>query len=188
MIRSALLMLAVMPLTGCIHHQIAFIDDSEWHYEIEGSSVSAPLSISVDEASRTGDLEISSFTAGAANRWHARYGEMFMQALAVEMDQFAPRHTLNAGAAGAGAWRLDLAIPEYNFSSFSARTSVTAVVVDPGGRERLRERYSAVGDSNAGRVVGLGAFGMKSAIRQSTLDAYRKILAELREDLSQLIR
>jgi hypothetical protein len=33
-----------------------------------------------------------------------------------------------------------------------------------------------------------GAFGMKSAIRQSSLDAYKKVFAELRTDLTAALR
>ncbi len=32
-------------------------------------------------------------------------------------------------------------------------------------------------------MFGLGAFGMKSAVRQSSFDAYKKVFAALRKDI-----
>ena len=191
------LALAILPLTGCIHHQIAFIEDenSDWHYEVVGARIGAPLVVEVSEATQAADYMFTAVTAGAANRWHARYGEMFMQVLAVELPQLAPNHTITSDsdqtsgdtsgntAGTEKPHRLELDVPSYLFENFAANTTVTAVLTDPQGQELLDERYSVIGESKGGRVMGAGAFGMKSAVRQSTLNAYKRVFEELREDL-----
>jgi hypothetical protein len=183
--RSVLTVAALAVLTtGCVHHQISFnTEEPTWHYLIDGSAIDVPIVVSVPTETQAADLEISSFAAGLAHRWHANYGKMFMQALEVELSQLFPSHTLSTSRASPGSYHLHLDIPSYAYSGFAARTTVEAVLTDPSGAELLRKRYEATGKSGTGKVVGLGAFGMKSAIRQSTLDAYRQIFGRLRADL-----
>jgi hypothetical protein len=178
------LSLAALGLGGCIHHRIAFHPtDPSWHHQVGGEPIPVDVFAVVPETTRQAEYEISSFMAGAANRWHARYGEMFVQAVQVELPQLFRAATLGEGAAPAGTYELSLDVPAYTFSGFAARTTVSAVLRDPAGAELMNERYEGVGGSDAGKVVGLGVFGMRSAIRQSTLDAYLRVFAQMRDDL-----
>jgi hypothetical protein len=179
--------------SGCIHHQIGFnVDDTSWHHEVPGHPIPAELFVTIPPGTEEAEIEISSATAGAANVWHARYGEMFVQALKVELAQLARSYTLGTGSDGTGsaqpgAYHLMLDVPAFAYAGFAASTTVSAVLTDPSGNRLLNERYEARGRSDAGKVVGLGAFGMKSAIRQSTLDAYLQIFERLRTDLRAAI-
>jgi hypothetical protein len=47
----------------------------------------------------------------------------------------------------------------------------------------FEKTYAGQGDTQGGKMFWGGAFAMKSAIRQSSLDAYKQIFAKLREDL-----
>jgi hypothetical protein len=78
---------------------------------------------------------------------------------------------------------LELAIPSYRFEDFRAKVSVSATAYEPGKGSLLQKTYSAEGESRGARMFWGGAFAMKSAIRQSSLDAYKKVFAQLRGDL-----
>ncbi len=47
----------------------------------------------------------------------------------------------------------------------------------------LEKSYTKDGDTQGGKMFWGGAFAMKSAIRQSSYDAYKKVFADLRQDL-----
>jgi hypothetical protein len=65
---------------------------------------------------------------------------------------------------------------------------VSAEAYGAGRKLLLKKTYSAEGASQGSKMFWAGAFGMKSAIRQSSLDAYKKVFAQLREDLEQALR
>jgi len=178
----ALLMLS----TGCVHHQIAFDPNGSWHYAIEGPRIDVPIVAAVPASTQDAEQEISSAMTGIANRWHAQYGLMFMQALEVELSQLFSAHEIAKQCPADAERCLELDVSSYSFHDFAAHATVTARLRDASG-QGLDESYSATGRSGAGKAIGLGAFGMKSAIRQSTLDAYEEIFAKLRVDLRNAI-
>jgi hypothetical protein len=185
MSRCVVVFLVLGPLLGgCVHHQVGFnAEDPSWHHSVEGEPLAIAIAATVPTETQLAEHEISSAMAGFANRWHARYGEMFLQVLGVELSQLFASHSLAAPPATPDSYHLELDIPAYSFSGFAAHVTVSAVLRDPSGTELLNKRYEAVGRSGAGKAVGLGAFGMRSAVRQSTLNAYLQILEQLRGDL-----
>ena len=78
---------------------------------------------------------------------------------------------------------MELSIPSYQFEDFRAKVSVTATAYGPGKMQFLQKTYSAEGTSQGAKMFWAGPFGMKSAIRQSSLNAYKQIFAALRADL-----
>jgi len=47
--------------------------------------------------------------------------------------------------------------------------------------------YREEGASQGGKMVKIGPFGMKSAVRQSSFDAYKKVFGRLRADLAAVL-
>ncbi len=182
-------MSTVMLATGCIHIPIAFDDrDRSWHYSLEGAPIEEFVRVVVPPSTRAGDRAISSFSTGIAYRWHAQYGRMFLQALEVELPYLFRSYELVDQPSTGPATQLTLEVSSYDFSDFAAHAAVSAELKGADGKSLVVQRYFATGRSGADKMVGLGVFGMKSAVRQSTLDAYREILSRVASDVRSAMR
>ncbi len=82
---------------------------------------------------------------------------------------------------------LHLSVPRYVFTDWHAMITVHAIAYAPDKTVLFDKDYRGEGLTQGGKMVGLGAFGMKSAVRQSSFDAYKKIFAELRKDMEQAL-
>ena len=88
---------------------------------------------------------------------------------------------------GASRLTVELSVSHYAFSDFHA-TVVVQVRAFRAGRALLFDKsYREEGGGEGGKMVAAGAFGMKSAIRQSSFDAYKKVFAKLRSDLAAVL-
>jgi hypothetical protein len=159
----------------------------ETDYEIDVVPIEASAIVVIPEESATKKVRIRSFSAGIANKWDAEAGVMLQQAAQIELSQlFGAVEFLAPGAEPTltgDAARVHLSLDEYEFEDFVAKVRVHAVVEDAAGAGVLDEVYGAEGVRQQGKLLGGGAFGMKSAIRQSSLAAYQVIFAALRSDL-----
>lgn len=173
--------------TGC-HYDIRFEDVA---YSTGSKQHDAGL-VAVISPDTVGQVvSIKSWATGIANTWDARPGAMLQQIAEVE---FPPmfRHYQTASEYDEpkeGATRLivDLSITHYAFHDFHTTVAVQARVFKPGRSLLSEKSYREEGESQGGKMVGAGAFGMKSAVRQSSFDAYKKVFAKLRGDLEAIL-
>jgi hypothetical protein len=174
---------------GACAHQVTF--EAPEPYAIGVARQNAGVTAVIDRETLERRVPIQSFMTGIANTWEAQPGDMLKQVADMELPQmftaydYAPAYKEPAAA---GNWLvLALSIPSYEFSDFRAKVSVHAVVYERGQKELIRKTYAAEGESQGGKMFWAGAFGMKSAIRQSSFDAYKRIFADLRGDLQTLL-
>ena len=181
---------ALMLLSAGCAHQVTF--DRPDAYTISAPRQEVGVTAVIDQATLTNKVEIRAFLTGIAQTWVAEPGDMLKQVANIELPQMFSRYELATAyvepAPGPRWIVLELTIPNYQFSEFRAWISMTATVYDRGRRQLLQKTYSAEGETQGAKMFGTGAFGMKSAIRQSSLDAYRKVFAELRSDLAAALR
>lgn len=171
---------------GCAaQYDVTF--DNPAPYNIATPRQDAGVTAVIDQETLARRVPVKSFMAGAANNWEVRPGDMLRQVADIELPQMFSGYAFSsaAPAKGADGMVLELAIPYYEFAEFRAKVMVTAVAYAAGRREIMRKSYTATGESQGAKMFWGGAFGMKSAIRQSSLDAYKKIFGELRTDLQQ---
>ena len=181
---------------GCAH-QVTF--DRPAEYTISASRQEVGVTAVIDQNTltnkvviRTFGVVIGMFMIPIAHTWEVEPGDMLKQVADIELPQMFSRYEL-ANAYGEPApgprWIvLELTIPSYQFEEFRAKVSVTASAYDRGRRQLLQKTYSAEGETQGAKMYWAGAFGMKSAIRQSSLDAYKKVFAEIRSDLATALR
>lgn len=173
--------------TGC-HHDIRFEDlaysTGSKQYDAGLVAVIAPQTIGQV-------VTIKSWATGIANSWDARPGEMLRQIADIEFPQIARAYRLSGQydepKEGASRLTVELSVPHYAFSDFHTTVVVQARVYRPGHTLAFEKSYREEGDTQGGKMVGAGAFGMKSAVRQSSFDAYKKVFAKLRADLAGLL-
>ena len=170
--------------TGC-HHDIRF---EEVAYSTGSQQYDAGLVTVISPQTLGQVLTIKSWATGIANSWDARPGEMLRQIADVEFPQMVKFYRLTSQydepKEGASRLTVELSVPHYAFSDFHTTVVVQARVYRPGHALVFEKSYREEGDSQGGKMVAGGAFGMKSAVRQSSFDAYKKAFAKLRADLA----
>lgn len=182
------LMLTLVVLTGCAH-QVGF--DPEADYSLETARQDVPLMVVIDEETRKREEEVRSATVGWGHTWHVQVGEMLYQVADIEFSQTFNDHEMlsrrEESEPGSEAVALELEVPEYRFEGFEARLRVKARAFSANGETILDESYYAVGQSQGAKMFWGGAFAMKSALRQSSMDAYRQAFRRLRDNLEEAI-
>ena len=139
----------------------------------------------IDQDTLSRKVSIRSFMTGIVHSWDAQPGEMLKQVADIELPQVFSGYQFATAAPADSARRvvLILSVPEYRFEAFHAYYTVKATARGPGGQSLLDKTYHAEGEAQGGKMFWGGAFAMKSAVRQSSLDALKKIFGELRADL-----
>lgn len=173
--------------TGC-HYDIRFEDVA---YSTGSKQYDAGLVAVISPQTLGQVLTIKSWATGIANSWDARPGEMLRQIADVEFPQMVKSYKLSGQydepKDGASRLTVELSVPHYAFSDFHTTVVVQARVYRPGHALAYEKSYREEGDTQGGKMVGAGAFGMKSAVRQSSFDAYKKVFAKLRADLAGIL-
>lgn len=174
---------------GCAH-QITF--EKPEPYAIAGAREQAAVTAVIDPQTLGNKVSIRAFMTGIAQEWQAEPGDMLKQVADIELPQMFSSYEFATAyrepAAGPRRIVLEMTIPSYEFTDFRAKVSVAATVYGDGRKELLRRTYTAEGESQGAKMFWGGAFGMKSAIRQSSLDAFKKIFVQLRSDVSAALR
>jgi len=191
--RTAMLLLAVLLLGGCISHEVGFQDVS---YAVAPSTGAkdpdTALTIVIDPQTRTQTVTIHSFMTGIGNDWNTDPGQMLVDVATIEFPQIFGQTKLveayEEPATGTHRAILKLTIPSYKFADFHASITVHAAVYAPGTMLLWEKDYSAEGATQGTKMFFGGAFAMKSAIRQSSLDAYKQIFAQLRPELEKIVQ
>lgn len=168
-------------LAGC-SHQIAF---EELSYQVDTPKRNAGMVAVIDQQTLDKVVTIRAFSTGIAHRWNAQPGVMLKQVADVELPQmyssFASSTTYREPAVQGVA--LVLTVPDYRFADWHATFTVNAKAYGANRTLLFDQTYTAEGSNQAGKMVGAGAFGMKSAVRQSSVSALKKIFEQLRHDL-----
>ncbi len=183
----ALLMAAVV-LGGCAH-QVAFQDA---HYAIDTQRYSRRVVAVIDDATLHNQVAIRSFMTGIAHSWNAEPGLMLKQVADIELPQMFVQYRYADAVADAKIEDrplvLEMFVPSYTFADFHATVTVRAVASTADHQQLFDHSYTATGATQGGKMFWGGAFAMKSAVRQSSIDAYRKIFAQLRGDLNKALQ
>ncbi|HEV7733133.1 MAG TPA: hypothetical protein VGR62_13265 [Candidatus Binatia bacterium] len=184
-------LLALIGATGCTH-TIAFDTDATWHYRVgTPRQAGAALVAVIDEATLADTYDFRAFSTGIAQKWVAQDGRMLGQIADVEFPQvveFYQRSTTYKDPdRGDPRLTVVLSLPEYAFKDYRAKVRIHVEAFAPDRRLLLSKDYAGDGDSQAGRMIGLGAFGQKSAVRQSSLVAFRNAFDAMRADLIAII-
>jgi hypothetical protein len=193
--KSILVRLAVLALpvavSGCISHAVKF-DRASYSVPKAAATASATTAVVavISPETLAEKKTISAWMTGIAHKWDAEPGMMLKDVAEIEFSQAYSSHEIASAYAepksGDRRLTVELSIPSYDFSDFHASISVHAVIYGPGQTKRLEKTYSAEGIRQGAKMFWGGAFSMKSAIRQSSLAAYKKIFAELRADMDKV--
>ncbi len=190
-ISSVFIILFASLLGGCISHDVQ-LQDANYSIAATGGIKAADLSVVVviDAATMARKTTIQSWMTGIANKWETEPGLMMKDVVDIEFPQAfgSYERVQNYAEPKVGGRRLtvELTIPSYDFADFHASITVRAVTYGAGKNKLLDKTYTAEGFKQGAKMFWGGAFAMKSALRQSSLDAYKKIFAELRQDLQHL--
>lgn len=175
--------------TGCSYN-VAF--DPTHSYSIDSTLREESITVVIDPHTLNHEVSISSWMAGIANSWNVQPGMMLKQVADIEFPQmFKDYRTADfyeASSQNDQRLALELSIPQYAFANFHATITVQATAHSFDGSRLFDKQYTEEGFGQGGKMFGAGAFGMKSAIRQSSLDAYKKIFIRLRSDLNNTLR
>jgi hypothetical protein len=181
------LSLLLLASVGC-HHPISF---HKIGYGIGTEKHDASLVVVIAPATLNQTVTIRSFMTGIANSWDAKPGMMLKQVADVEFPQMFKHYEiadiLPERIGEDRHFALELTVPRYVFADFRASVTIRAAAYGPGNDVILDKTYTEQGIAKGGKMFGAGAFGMKSAVRQSSFDAYKKIFSVLRADLIEAL-
>ncbi len=182
-----LLLLAVVS-SGCAH-KVTF--DEPPPYSISTSQQDIGVTAVIDEETLSSKVPIRSFMTGIAHSWEAQPGDMLKQVAEIELPQmFSDYEFSTTYRERTGEPKfivLVLEVPSYEFEDFRAKVKVTATVYGEGKTQLLRKTYAAEGFTQGGKMFWGGAFAMKSAIRQSSFDAYKQVFEQMRPDVLKVL-
>jgi hypothetical protein len=183
-----LFLLTSLGLIGC-HHQIAF---ENIEYTIESPKQETAILVVIDQNTIDQLVPIKSWMTGIAHSWEAQPGQMLKQVADVEFPQMFSSYewtpVKKEFPSEEGALTLILTVPQYTFADFHALVTVRAKAYKKMDQILLEKTYTKDGIRQGGKMFWGGAFAMKSAMRQSSFDAYKKVFAELRADLLRVLR
>lgn len=176
--------LPLLMLLGCAH-DVAFQDI---YYVIPGEKLRDVGVVAViDEQTLNNQVSIRSFMTGIAHSWDAQPGQMLKQVADMEFPQLFQYYSFATSyqepSQGDRKLTIEMTIPYYTFEDFKATVTVNFTVFEPGQKRLLSKSYTQQGITQGGKMFWGGAFAMKSAIRQSSFDAYKKIFEMMRTDL-----
>ena len=176
-------------LVGCAHrYTVAFQDLS---YPVATKKYDAGVVAVIDRSTLSNTIQIQSFMAGVGNKWEAQPGEMLKQVADVELPQMFKyyRFSTDYQVADQGRRRITLymTVPSYAFQDFHATITVHVIAYNRHKAVLFDKTYTESGFRQGAKMYWAGAFGMKSAMRQSSLDAYKKVFADMRADLRKVL-
>ncbi len=183
-----LLFLSVLASAGC-HHRNPIQDID---YSVGAKHYDAALVVVIDSATLSNTVPIRSYMTGIANSWDAQPGMMLKQVADVEFPQMF-KHYEVAGSykepsESKSGLTLRLTVPQYNFADFRATVTVRAIAYGAGKNVLFEKTYTEQGFTQGAKMFWAGPFAMKSAVRQSSFDAYKKVFAALRSDIAAVLQ
>ena len=174
--------------SGCITHKVAFGD---FDYPVQTKMPGVGVVAVIAPETLKKNFRIHSALAGYANVWEVQPGQMLQQFMEVVLPQVFDSGEVSPvkmmPKQGARKFGLELSIPEYRFADYHATITVDAKVSDESDEPVLEKEYTHEGPSQGAKMFNAGALGMKSALRQSTLGAYKLIFDDLMLDLKSTL-
>jgi hypothetical protein len=184
---ARLMLVATAALVGCVHHRIAFNDLS---YDINATKQDATIVAVIDDDTLESIVSIRALITGIAQTWDVQPGEMLKQIADVELPQMFKHYefasTYKEHNPVERPLILKLSVPAYKFENYHAIIIVHAVAT-VGDKVLCDQTYSADGETQVALVVWGKAYALKSAVRHSSLDAYKKIFTAIRGDLTKVM-
>lgn len=179
------LIFLIVFMSGCTH-TVAF---QELNYDVAIDKKSENIIVVIDKNTLESTVSIRSMKAGLINRWDAQPGIMLKQVADIEFPQIY-NHYIFSNSLIEPPWKentfqLVMTIPEYQFKHSHTYYSV-GISVFKEHTKLFEKRYQEEGFKQGAKMFWAGAFGMKSAIRQSSLDALKKIFSKIRADINKL--
>lgn len=176
----------VFYLTACTH-SIAF---HELHYDLQNNKNKENIIVVINKNTIEKTVSIRSATTGIIHQWDAKPGEMLKQVADIEFPQLYNDYIYSSSMIEP-PWKentiqLWMTIPEYEFKNHHAHFTIKIAIYDENSK-LFEKKYKEEGITQGAKMFWAGAFGMKSAIRQSSLDALKKIFKQMRTDLSSLL-
>ncbi len=80
-----------------------------------------------------------------------------------------------------------LTVTSYIFEDYRAKLTLHAQAFGGGRTQVLSRSYSAEGYIEASKIINAGMYGTKSAVRQSSLDAFKKAFQQMRPDIVEAL-
>ena len=193
-LRSSLaFLISCIALPGCTH-MIAFNEtDPSWHYGVDAPrDAGAALVAVIDPETLADSYSFRALSTGLAHKWVAEYGKMLAQVTDVEFPQlvgvYARKSSYEEPSTGDPRLTLELSVPSYTFRDYHASVIVQVEAYGVDKTRLFSKSYSGSGANESGKMVGLGAFGQMSAVRQSSLDAFKEAFAKLRIDILAVLQ
>lgn len=179
---------SILGLIGC-HHDIAFVDLA---YPIDSPKQQTAILVVIDQNTLNQLVPVRSWMTGIAHSWDAKPGQMLKQVADVEFTQMFSSYEWSPvekdPSSQENRFTLILSVPQYTFADFHALVSVHAEAYLKKGHILMEKTYTKDGFRQGGKMFGGGPFAMKSAMRQSSFDAYKKVFTELRSDLLKVLK
>ena len=170
--------------SGCAH-KISF---HEIDYSIGAQEHDAGLTVVMDSHTFNMEVSIKSFMTGIANSWDVQPGQMVKQVADIELPQMFKDYRFSEVYPEAPPHiTLEITIPKYEFANFRATFILRAKAYGADKKVYFDNSYTEVGIRQGAKMFWGGAFAMKSAIRQSSFGALKKIFASLRRDLTNVL-
>ncbi len=178
----------VFMLAGCAAHQISFQDID---YSIDTQKYDRKMTVVMDSKTLNDEVTIKSWMTGIGQDWNAQPGQMVKQVADIEFPQMFESYEFvevsQEPQQGTPNITMKIGVPKYVFASFQATITVTAKVYGDDKSVLLEKTYTETGMKQGAKMFWGGAFAMKSAVRQSSFDALKKIFSSLRQDLREAL-
>ena len=171
-------------------YEVAFQDA---YYSIGGTKQPHRVVVVIENKTLNKTKVINSFMAGLVNDWEVQAGKMLRQVSDIEFPQMFDGYEFRSAYPSQDCEKdtviIELSLPKYDFSDFRATITMRALVsrMSEGKHALLDQTYHGVGSSQGEKMFWGGAFSMKSAIRQSSISAFKKIFKKLRQDLTRVL-
>ncbi len=183
-----LLLIYIGCLTGC-SYPVSF---QELQYDIATPQYDESVVGIIENDTLEKKVSITSALAGGANSWDAMPGLMLKQVADVELPQMFKKYKLTDSLDDAfqdhSELYLLMTVPRYEFKDFHAFFTIGLVAYNQSKKIVLERTYNEEGSTQGAKMFWGGAFGMKSAVRQSSLLALKTIFKKIRKDLVELLQ
>jgi hypothetical protein len=184
--RNLGLVVGALALAAC--HRVQFGDIT---HTISATKHDTAIVAVIDETTLAQTVSFRSGAAWWTHRYDVKPGVMLKQMADAELPQmfthYEVANTYRPPSEGKGI-TLVLSVLRYAFRGFHAIATVHAAAYDASRKRVFEKDYTHEGRSQSGKIVWGGAYAIPSAVRQSSYDAYERIMADLRQDLDRALR
>jgi hypothetical protein len=178
---NILVLLFALSLVGCAHN-VEFRTPDTYQY---GTALPYTAVFHMDQNIKNRVWSGRAASSGIIHRWDVPIGKTVNQYansyLRTAFKEFNETETLETKQ----AYDILVKVEDINYymANQAAHCDLTFTVEDSKGKQLFRNKYSEVGPSEFGRVIGGGVFAQKSAIRQSSHVALEKIFGNFVKDI-----